>query len=386
MRGADLMTQRYRMLISSAALLGCSMPAVAQFRCDCTQIVDSCKADVSVVGSSIQINSDHKQCSRVDYFIDGQPFVSVAVDGEARESRPASIGAPRILVQSCQVCADRASGVASTTSSRAPSPSTPAASPQNPGELQAQIQVQPTYPAAALPRRLTGYVEVEFTVNADGHVGSASVAKSEPGKVFDSAALAAIGRWRYPAEPGREPVKLTHRFEFRPPAEASAAGGAAPQAAAGEGAPRSQPTAGSARNDCVRAGPVFDYGEVIEVGLQSTCAQPLMLFTCAVGSGGYQGRWLCTDATEQASLLVPPGDARLGRSISVTTEDGVRPLTYKDRFFVSRAPNTEYWWLACGLDDAQCRSSARLWMRAVDRQLASVNPQGRSALELARSH
>lgn len=390
----------YRLLLPIAALLGASPAAFAQLRCDCTQIVDACQAQVAVSGSTIDISSDHRQCSRVDYFIDGQPFVAVAVDGEARASRAASVGAPRVLVQSCQVCADSAFGggaraaarpTASQGQASAPSGSNEAAG--GDGMLEALIQVQPAYPEAALAQRPSGYVDVEFTVDAEGHVRSAAVTKSEPGRLFDSAALAAIGRWRYPAEPGRDPVKLTHRFEFRPPAETSAAAtGVAPAAAASAfaasapGAGPAQPTAGAARNDCVRPGAVFDYGELIEVGLQSTCAEPLMLFGCAVGTSGYQGRWLCTESTEQQTLLVPSGDARLGQSLSVTVEEGVRPMTYKDRFFISRAPNSEYWWLACGVDDAQCRASGRLWIRAVDRQLSSIDPQTRSSLELARSH
>jgi TonB family protein len=409
------MNHGYRLWLPLAALLGAPPAAFAQLRCDCTRIVDACQAQVSVSGSTVQISSDHRQCSRVDYFIDGQPFVSVAVDGEAHDNRSASVGAPRVLVQSCQVCADSAFGSAASASSRSASPPAAGAatasasgrsasaqgsaasganeSEERGGPLQALIQVQPTYPQAALARRLSGYVEVGFTVDADGHVRSAAVTKSEPARVFDSAALAAIGRWRYPAEPGRDPVKLNHRFDFRPPAETAAVSRTAVSGAAGlEAAARAATTApdlpvnGVARNDCVREGAVFDYSEVIEVGLQSTCAQPLMLFSCAVGTGGNQGRWLCTNAVEQQALLVPSGDARLGQSLSVTVEEGVRPLTYKDRFFVSRAPNSEYWWLACAVDDSQCRSSGRLWTRAVDHQLASVDPQSRSSLELARSH
>jgi TonB family protein len=410
------MNHGYRLFLP-IALLGTAPAAFGQLRCDCTRIVDACQAQVSVSGSTVQISSDHQQCSRVDYFIDGQPFVSVAVDGEAHENRSASIGAPRVLVQSCQVCADSAlgaaqaatrpapaaaagsrpgsgagssTGAASTSSSRSGSRSETAADGANTdaGGLGALIQVQPPYPDAALARRLSGYVDVEFTVDADGRVRSASVTKSEPARVFDSAALAAIGRWRYPAETGREPLKLTHRFEFRPPAETAAVSGAAGLEAAARAAATAPelPSAGAAQNDCVREGAVFDYGEVIEVGLQNTCTQPLMLFGCAVGTGSNTGRWHCTDATEQQTLLVPSGDSRLGQSLSVTTEEGVRPLEYKDRFFVSRAPNSEYWWLACSVDDRQCRSSGRLWIRALDSQPASVNPQSRSSLELARSH
>ncbi|HEU4617335.1 MAG TPA: energy transducer TonB, partial [Gammaproteobacteria bacterium] len=260
------MSRRYRFLIPCLPLAAWSMGASAQFRCDCTRIVDSCKADVAVSGSSVQITSDHRECSRVDYFIDGQPFVSVAVDGEARQSRPASVAAPRVLVQSCQVCADASLGGAAAL--RAPGAAPPAAPSSRPpagegagsdngdGRLEAYIQVQPAYPAAASARRPTGYVEVEYTVNAEGRVEGARVTKSEPGTVFDAAALAAVSRWRYPADPGREPVKLTHRFDFRPPADAAAPAGGPSASAAGAQRPAAP------RNDCLREGPVLDYGEV----------------------------------------------------------------------------------------------------------------------------
>lgn len=376
------MNQRFRWTLA-AALLGCSAPALAQLRCDCTQVVDSCTADVAVVGSSVQITSDHRQCSRVDYFVDGQPFVSVAIDGEARESRPASLEAPKVLVQSCQVCADRSIDSAVAAAQISSRESTAEATSHDDGPLEALIEVQPAYPPAALPRGPEGFVELEFTVNAEGHVQSASVTASEPAAVFDAAAMAAIGRWRYPAEPGREPLKFTERFEFRPP-EALATAAPNPR-----GAARSNDTrgaAGATRNDCVREGPVFDYGDVVEVGLKSTCSEPLLVFSCALGTGRYQGRWRCTDSVEQHRVLVGSGDARLGRPLSVTTAQGVRPLTYADQFFVSRAPNSEHWWLACGVDDGDCRSRAGLWIRSLDRQAGNVDPQGRSGLEVARSH
>lgn len=372
-----------------AALLGWTAPppALAQSRCDCTRTLDSCKAGIAVRGRAVEISSDHKQCSRVDYLIGGQPFVSVAVDGRAQAELPSGAGAPDLVVQSCQVCADSAFE-ASTQSPSKPVPATADAEARSPGaaaqggELRALIQVQPLYPAAALARGAAGYVELKYTVNAEGRVQSAKVTKSEPGAVFDAPALAAIGRWRYPAEPGRAPVQLTHRFEFTPPSGARLAAAGSP------GAPPALAPAGtgSVRNECVHEGPVFDYGQLVQVELQSSCAEPLMVFSCAFGTGRYQGRWTCTDSERQQHVLVRTGDARIGGLVSVSTPDGTRSLTYTDQFIVSRAPNSEYWWLACGAADEACRGAARLWTRSVEGQVASVDPRGRTALEIARSH
>jgi hypothetical protein len=57
--------------------------AAAQYRCDCTTVVDTCGAEVVARGTFLEIktNAPQSQCARVDYFVDGQPFVSVVADG-----------------------------------------------------------------------------------------------------------------------------------------------------------------------------------------------------------------------------------------------------------------------------------------------------------------
>ena len=70
-----------RTVILSATLLLAAQHAAAQFRCDCTSIVDTCTAEVSIRGGAIDVTTDRPQCARVDYFVDGQPFVSLAIDG-----------------------------------------------------------------------------------------------------------------------------------------------------------------------------------------------------------------------------------------------------------------------------------------------------------------
>src|SRR5690606_7129535 len=92
--------------VLTAALLLVAEGAAAQFRCDCTAIVDTCTAEVAIRGTAIEVTTDRPQCARVDYFVDGQPFVSLAVDGEDRREWVARTANPRIIVQSCQVCRD----------------------------------------------------------------------------------------------------------------------------------------------------------------------------------------------------------------------------------------------------------------------------------------
>jgi TonB family protein len=57
--------------------------------------------------------------------------------------------------------------------------------------------VAPKYPRAAQRRGLTGWVEVEFTVDLDGSVKSVSVIASDPGVTFVSAAVNAVEKWEF---------------------------------------------------------------------------------------------------------------------------------------------------------------------------------------------
>ena len=66
------------------------------------------------------------------------------------------------------------------------------------GKLEPLIASVPEYPATAGSVR--GHVEVEFTVTPAGLVESPRVVSSEPGTVFDRAALSAVARRRYAAD------------------------------------------------------------------------------------------------------------------------------------------------------------------------------------------
>jgi protein TonB len=60
-----------------------------------------------------------------------------------------------------------------------------------------RVRVEPDYPPPAIARGIEGWVQVRFTVTAIGSVRDAVVVASEPGTIFDDAALKAIARWRY---------------------------------------------------------------------------------------------------------------------------------------------------------------------------------------------
>ncbi len=79
-------------------------------------------------------------------------------------------------------------------------------------------QVQPAFPALALRRRLSGWVEVRFTVGTDGKVGQVTVTQSEPQRLFDREATRAVQQWVFePAMKNGVPITstLSRRIEFR---------------------------------------------------------------------------------------------------------------------------------------------------------------------------
>jgi TonB family protein len=333
----------------------------------------SCNADVAIRGNWVDIQTDHRQCARVDYFIDGIPFVAMVVEGQDRQDWLSRTEQPEVFVQSCQVCQDNSASPA------APPPSAP---PQTAaGELEPLIRIAPSYPAAAQARGLEGFVTVQFAVTEYGTVENASVAESAPAGVFDQAALAAIRRWRYPAAPGREALTLSERLVFN--LDEAVWQMSAPVSQAAGMAPAAAPVP---RNECVRESIAYNYGEMVEIGLINACTEPLLVFGCAEGTGEHTGLWVCIDSERLATVLLRPGDGRVGGSTILGTDAGARTFAYGDRFFVARAPNTEYWWIACKDDDVQCRERARQWTRSLDRQLASIDPRGRSSLTLARSY
>ncbi len=71
------------------------------------------------------------------------------------------------------------------------------------------VRVNPSYPISANERGIEGWVWVEFTISAAGTVKNPRVRESEPGSVFDRAALRAIAKWKY--RPKMEDGKAVER-------------------------------------------------------------------------------------------------------------------------------------------------------------------------------
>ena len=59
------------------------------------------------------------------------------------------------------------------------------------------VRVDAQYPMRAAERGIEGWVELEFTISAQGTVKDARVLRSKPKGVFDRASLRAVRKWKY---------------------------------------------------------------------------------------------------------------------------------------------------------------------------------------------
>jgi protein TonB len=75
--------------------------------------------------------------------------------------------------------------------------------------------VEPDYPRNAAARRLPGWVDVAFAVDASGRTREVRVVGAEPPGVFDEAALAAVRRGRFAATTGPVDSQIRVRFDPR---------------------------------------------------------------------------------------------------------------------------------------------------------------------------
>jgi len=83
--------------------------------------------------------------------------------------------------------------------------------------LKVRRYVEPRYPRNALTRRVSGWVEVGFTVDASGRTQDVRVLNAEPPGMFDDAAVAAVNRWRFePVDGVDPPFDSEIRLRFQP--------------------------------------------------------------------------------------------------------------------------------------------------------------------------
>ena len=59
------------------------------------------------------------------------------------------------------------------------------------------VRVEPQYPMSAKQRGIEGWVELMFTITRAGTVADVVVTASQPGTIFNRAAVQAVGKWKY---------------------------------------------------------------------------------------------------------------------------------------------------------------------------------------------
>jgi len=59
------------------------------------------------------------------------------------------------------------------------------------------VRVEPQYPMSAKQRGVEGWVELRFTITAAGTVKDIVVTASNPGTIFNRAAVQAVSKWKY---------------------------------------------------------------------------------------------------------------------------------------------------------------------------------------------
>ena len=86
----------------------------------------------------------------------------------------------------------------------------------NAGSLVLAHYAPPTFPAGALQRRLSGWVEVQFVVKSDGLVSDVIIMGAEPVGIFEQAAVDAVKKWRYkPAQRDGHAVDQRARLRMK---------------------------------------------------------------------------------------------------------------------------------------------------------------------------
>lgn len=147
------------------------------------------------------------------------PAATPAATPPAQAPATAADDGPAATAPAQQESVPPASTAAAAPATPAPGPASAAASGGGQTrEARLLRQVPPAFPPEAVRKRQSGWVEVRITVGPQGNVTGATVVRSQPSRVFDRAAVAAVQQWRFePALRDGEPVaaQRTQRIEFK---------------------------------------------------------------------------------------------------------------------------------------------------------------------------
>jgi protein TonB len=92
-----------------------------------------------------------------------------------------------------------------------------AGDPSAEGDVIPIVRIEPQFPREALIEGISGWVEIEFTIEPDGSVSDPKITGSQPRRMFDRNAIRAIYKWKFkPRIVDGKPVprRATQRLEF----------------------------------------------------------------------------------------------------------------------------------------------------------------------------
>jgi len=92
-----------------------------------------------------------------------------------------------------------------------------AGDPGSDGDVIPIVRIEPQFPREALVNGISGWVEVEFTIEPDGSVSKPRVVDSNPPRIFDRNAIRAIYKWKFkPRIVDGQPIarRATQRLDF----------------------------------------------------------------------------------------------------------------------------------------------------------------------------
>jgi TonB family protein len=76
--------------------------------------------------------------------------------------------------------------------------------------------VEPVYPANAVEKKISGWVDLEFTLLKNGSVANIQILNAHPSGTFDAAARSAVTKWRFaPVERDGGAVEQRVRMRLR---------------------------------------------------------------------------------------------------------------------------------------------------------------------------
>jgi TonB family protein len=88
--------------------------------------------------------------------------------------------------------------------------------PLNAGDFERVYYSPPTFPLAARERGVSGWVDLQFVVTANGQVAEVVITGAEPAGLFEQAAVDALKKWRYkPIQRDGQPVDQRARLRMK---------------------------------------------------------------------------------------------------------------------------------------------------------------------------